>query len=305
MITVSENQTSKSEKNLNTLNEFNFSNINITIVGLGLIGGSLAKAIRKNIDVCNLWAIDVDESNLKLAKDEGIIDEGYVEPKIPIADSDITIFSTYPGKTVEIIRNNLNYFKPNSIVTDTSGIKNNIVKEINTFMRDDVKFIGGHPMSGKESKGYEFSDECIFENAEYILTPNEKTSDYSMKLLTKLIKEMGFKKITLMSSEAHDKRIAFTSQLPHIIACTLMNNHNIDEDFGCIGGSFRDMTRIADINSDLWCELIYENKANILDELKNFILDLKQTYDTLSSNDVNSFKLMMQSSCLRRKDMTK
>jgi len=293
------------EAGANMSEELNLSNLNLTIVGIGLIGGSLAKAVRKNIDLNNLWAIDVNKNVLKTAKNEGVIDEGFVDPKIPLSDSDITIFCTYPGATVEIIRNNINYFKSNSIVTDASGIKNSIVQEIKSFMRKDVEFIGGHPMSGKESMGYEFSDDCIFNSAEYILTPDENTSDCSIKILTKIIKDIGFKRVTLMSPEAHDKRIAFTSQLPHIIACALMNNHNIDEELGCIGGSFRDMTRIADINSDLWCELIYENKRNILDELDNFILDINNICDILKMNDVKKLKLMMKKSSLRRKEMNK
>lgn len=285
--------------------EINFTNLNITIVGLGLIGGSLAKAIRKNIDFNNLWATDVNQNVLKAAKEDGVIDEGYINPEIPLSDSDITIFCTYPSATVEIIRNNVNHFKPDSIVTDASGIKNNIVKEIKSFMRKDVEFIGGHPMSGRESIGYESSDGGIFNSAEYILTPDENTSDYSIKVLTKLIKDMGFKEVSLMSAEVHDKRIAFTSQLPHIIACVLMNNRNIDKGYGGIGGSFRDMTRIADINSDLWCELIYENKRNILDELDNFILDINKIYDILKKDDVENMKSMMKTSSLRRKEMNR
>lgn len=285
--------------------EINFTNLNITIVGLGLIGGSLAKAIRKNIDFNNLWATDVNQNVLKAAKEDGVIDEGYINPEIPLSDSDITIFCTYPSATVEIIRNSVNHFKPDSIVTDASGIKNNIVKEIKSFMRKDVEFIGGHPMSGRESIGYESSDGGIFNSAEYILTPDENTSDYSIKVLTKLIKDMGFKEVSLMSAEVHDKRIAFTSQLPHIIACVLMNNRNIDKGYGGIGGSFRDMTRIADINSDLWCELIYENKRNILDELDNFILDINKIYDILKKDDVENMKSMMKTSSLRRKEMNR
>lgn len=285
--------------------EVNFSNFNLTIVGLGLIGGSLAKAIRKNIVFKNLWAIDVDENVLKTAKDEGVIDEGYLSPQIPLSVSDITIFCTYPTIAVEIIKNNINYFKSHSIVTDTSGIKNNIVKELKSIMKNDVEFIGGHPMSGKESSGYEFSDGCIFSNAEYILTPDDDTSDCSISVLTELIKGMGFKGVSVMSAQTHDKRIAFTSQLPHIIACALMNNHNFDEGYQCIGGSLRDMTRIADINSDLWCELLYENKENILDELDNFMLDINMIYDILRKDDVKSMKSMMNTSSVRRKEMNK
>ncbi len=282
-----------------------FSLLNLTIVGLGLIGGSLAKAIRKKTNIGRLWAVDVDENVLKLAKDEGIIDEYYTEPEIPLSESDIIIFCTYPGKTVEIIKSNTDRFKAGSIVTDTSGIKSSIVKEIQSVMRDDVEFVGGHPMAGKENRGYEFSHENIFDNAEYILTPDENSSGRSIEILSELMKTVGFKKVVLMTPESHDKRIAFTSQLPHIIACALMNNRNVESDLGCIGGSFRDVTRVADINSDLWCELIYENKSNILDELDNFILDMNKICDTLRMNDVDGLKSMMKDSSLRRKEMNK
>lgn len=283
--------------------EVNFSNLNLTIVGLGLIGGSLAKAVKKHINIGNIWAIDIDEDILKLAKDEKVIDEYYMEAKTPLLESDITIFCTYPSATVEIIKNNMDYFKSNSIVTDTSGIKNNMVEELRAVMREDLEFVGGHPMSGKEGRGYELSHEGIGDNAEYILTPNEDISDHSIRILRKLIMDMGFKRVTLMSPEDHDKRIAFTSHLPHIIACALMNNHNIEDGFDGIGGSFRDMTRVADINSDLWGELIYENRVHILDELDNFLLDINKIYDTLKMNDIESLKSMMKISSLKRKEM--
>lgn len=286
-------------------NKSNFSSMNLTIVGLGLIGGSLAKSVRKKVNIGRLWAVDVDENVLKTAKKDGVIDEYFRSPEIPLSKSDIIIFCTYPVKTIEIIKNNMSRFKSNSIITDTSGIKSNIVREIQSVMRDDVEFVGGHPMAGRENKGYEFSHECIFENAEYILTPDENTSHGSIEILTELIKCVGFKKVTMMSPESHDKRIAFTSQLPHIIACILMNNQNVESDLSCIGGSFRDITRVADINSDLWCELICENMENILDELNNFMLDMNKICDTLKTDDVNGLKSMMKTSSLRRKEMMK
>lgn len=287
------------------VSKLNLCNLNVTIVGLGLIGGSIAKAIRKNIDINNLWAVDVDKNVLNIAFEEGIINEGFIDPKIPLADSDVTIFCTYPVSTIEIIKENANHFKPNSIVTDTSGIKETILQELKDVLRQDVEFIGGHPMSGKESRGYEFSNENIFNSAEYILTPDGNTSDHSIKILTHIIKSMGFKKITIMSPEIHDKRIAFTSQLPHVIACALMNNRNIKNGFNCIGGSLRDMTRVADINSELWCQLLSENKRNILDELEIFMLDITNIYDILMKDDVDKLRLMMNTSSMLRKEMIK
>lgn len=287
------------------MNKLNLSNLNVTIVGLGLIGGSFAKAIQKNIDIKNLWAVDVDKNVLNIAVEKGVINEGFLDPKIPLKESDVTIFCTYPNATLEIIKENMNYFKQNSIVTDTAGIKEGIVKKMKDIIRDDMEFIGGHPMSGKESMGYEFSNENIFDGAEYILTPDDSNSDYSIKILSEIIKGMGFKKITIMSPEIHDKRIAFTSQLPHVIACTLMNNKNVKDGFDCIGGSMRDMTRVADINSDLWCELLSENKNNILDELENFMVDLQSIYDIIKKDDVNNLKLLMNTSSQLRKEMVK
>ncbi|MDD4779923.1 MAG: prephenate dehydrogenase [Tissierellia bacterium] len=285
------------------MNVLNISDLNISIVGLGLIGGSIAKSIIKNYKPKNLWAIDINLNTLNKAKYEGVINEGYVEPIYPLINSDIVIFCTYPNITINFIKNNMDYFKPNSLLTDTAGVKSKIITEINKIIRNDIEFIGGHPMSGKESMGYEFSRDNMFEGGEYILTPCYNTKDKSLNLLTDIIKGIGFKIVTIMTPEEHDERIAFTSQLPHIIACTVMNNKQFNGKINCIGGSIKDITRIADINNELWSELIVENKNNILNEMKNFINDINNIYDIIKNEETEQLKLLFKKSCHRRKEM--
>jgi len=279
------------------------SNLNITIVGIGLIGGSFAKAIREKIKINKLWAIDINIDTINDAVSNGVIDNGFTNPKFPLENSDIVILCTYPNATINFLKDNMKFFKPNALITDAIGMKNKIVSEISGILRNDLEFIGGHPMSGKESIGYNSSSADIFENAQYILTPNKNVSASSLELLKQIITGIGFTKIIEMSPQTHDEKVAFTSQLPHIIACTLMNNSRLDGNLLCIGGSFKDATRVADINSELWSELIFENKDNILNEINNFIADIKTICDIIKTDDKNSLMSFLNKSSIRRKEM--
>lgn len=287
------------------MNDADFSNNNFTIVGLGLIGGSFAKSIKNKLKYKNLWAVDIDRDILNQAVSEGVIDEGFTDPKYPLENSDIVILCTYPNITTDFLKINMPYFKQNSIVTDTTGIKNKIITEIRSFIRNDINFIGGHPMCGKESIGYGYSSDSMFINGQYILTPENNTSLEAVNILTEIIKNIGFKTVSLMSPEKHDETIAFTSQLPHLIACTLMSSKNIKQSLNCIGGSFKDATRVADINSDLWSELIFENKNNIIMQLDYFLNDIKNIYDIINNNDIEGLKSIFAKSSLHRREMNK
>ncbi len=281
----------------------NVENLNITIVGLGLIGGSIAKAIRKNLTVKNLWAVDLNINALEQSKKSGIIDDGYVDPSYPLENSQLVIMCTYPDTTLNFIKSNMQHFKQNALITDTSGIKSKLVQQVRQVMRDDLDFVGGHPMSGKETVGYEFSDDAIFLGANYILTPSEKNKQESIVFLKEMLLKIGFKKVIELTPQAHDEIIAYTSQLPHIIASTLMNNSKLEKSVDCIGGSFRDATRVADINSDLWCQLLYENKQNILPELLTLIQDITNIYDIINKDDLNSLKSIFEKSSMLRKEI--
>ncbi len=279
----------------------NLSDKNITIIGLGLIGGSIAKAVSNNIEVKNLWAVDINKETLDAAEKEKIIEKGFTNPKYPLQNSDIVILCTYPDATLEFIERNTKYFRKNSIITDTTGIKKSIIEKIRSMLDKNIIFIGGHPMAGKEVSGYKHSSVNIFKNSEYILTPSNDTDKNSLDLLTKLIKNIGFNKVTFMTAEVHDRKIALTSQLPHLIACALMNNKGLEEDLSGIGGSFKDMTRVANINSNLWCELISVNKNNLLKEMDIFIEDINKIYDVIKNNDKKELEKIFEKSSMRRK----
>lgn len=287
------------------MSDLNFSNLNLTVVGLGLIGGSIAKAINKRLQVKNLWAVDIDINVLKKAEHEGIIDCGFTNPSFPLENSDVVILCMYPKASIEFIKKNMESFRHNAVITDTAGIKSKIADEIKSIIRHDVEFIGGHPMSGKENSGYQFSDENICNDANYILTPHENNSESAVNMLKDIIRGMGFKNIKVMSPEEHDEAIAFTSQLVHIIACAIMNSSKVENICSCAGGSFRDATRVADINSDLWCELIQENKTNILHELYSFINDMNNIYDIINNDETENLKSMFIKSGRRRKEMNR
>lgn len=275
--------------------------MNITIVGLGVIGGSIAKAIRENIKTENLWAVDVDPGILKEAYDEGIIDDMTGDARIYLESSDMVILCTYPKAAVDFIVSNMDYFRKNAIITDTSGIKSKIVEEVRKVLRQDLEFIGGHPMAGKESSGYKNSDGSIFRGANYILTPDEYCSRENVLLLKNLLLKIGFSKVVELTPISHDKIVAYTSQLPHVIACAVMNSSSFEEGKECIGGSFRDMTRVADINCELWSELLIENKENILAEISSLVDDLKNIYAIIENNHKDKLEeLLKKSSSIRR-----
>ena len=146
---------------------------NITVVGLGLIGGAFAMAL-KDLKPKNLWGIDIDKDSIETAENMGIIDKGYTNAETPLKDSDIVIIALYPNLTEEFIKENNEFFKIGAIITDSAGIKEALVNNINLFIREDVDFIGGHPMAGRERKGLAYASKEIFHNANYILTPTKK-----------------------------------------------------------------------------------------------------------------------------------
>lgn len=279
------------------------SKLNITIVGLGLIGGSFAKAIRKYVPVKNLWAIDIDESVLEKATKLGIIDKGFKDTTIPLNQSDLVILCLYPSLTIKFMKENMSKFKSNAIITDTAGIKEKIIEEVKESLREDLEFIGGHPMAGRECEGFEFSNAEVFNNAQYILVKNENNKLENINLLKDIIGKVKFKDIIEMLPGQHDEMVAFTSQLPHIIACVLMNNNLISENFQCIGGSFKDATRVAKINCGLWEELFMENKSHIVQQLRSFVDDMNKITNLIENDERQDLRKLLNHGSNLRKEM--
>ncbi len=275
------------------------SKSNVLIVGLGLMGGSYAKALKRlGYHVC---AIDSRKEAITYALNEGIIDSGSFNVDSYLVNSaDAVIFALYPEVFKEWIRNNQDMFHPGTLITDVTGVKSSVVYDIQEMLRPDVEFIPAHPMAGREVYGVENSDDRIFQNANYIVTPTEKNTPEAIEWCKSLGKILGCRRISILSPEEHDEMIGFVSQLTHCIAVALMtcsdNQHLVDY----TGDSFRDLTRIARINEKMWSELFLMNKDRLLNEMDIFIKEFTELRNMLSEDDRNGLCEKMKLSTERR-----
>lgn len=280
------------------------SGFNITIVGLGLIGGSMALALKK-LNPTAIWGIDNNKKTLNLAISNSIINENISDSE-KIKRSDIILICLYPKDTIKFIKNNINNFKSGAIITDVSGMKEDLIHEINSLERKDIIFIGGHPMAGKEVSGFENADINLFHGCNYFIVPSQKCNNEAIEIYKKILNSIGCKKVINVEAGEHDKIIAYISHLPHIIAVALINaeKNNLSLN-NMIGGSFRDATRVADINTRLWSELFLDNKRNILPVIDDFISSLSDIKKTLEKDDQLHLENLLISASQKRKEIKK
>ncbi len=271
----------------------------ILIVGLGVIGGSYAKALTdKGYDVS---CITKEESDIRYALDKGMIKYGTTEVEEDlIANSELIIFALYPTIFVEWIKKYQHLFTKGTLITDVTGIKSSVVYKVQSMLRDDVEYIPAHPMAGRERSGVEFADNSVFAGANYIVTPTDKNTREAVKICKKLGFELGFARISELTPEAHDEMIAFLSQLTHCIAVVLMNCNDSEGLEKYTGDSFRDLTRIAKINDRMWSELFLMNKDALLTEMDRFIEEFTEFRTYLANEDGKRMREKMRSSTARR-----
>ena len=272
----------------------------VLIMGLGLIGGSYAKGFTKNgIEV---YAYNRSAASINYAKENKIIVDGTSELSADfISKFDRIVFSLYPKIFLEFIDKHSDYIKDGAIITDVTGVKESIVSLVQNKLGTRVEFIPAHPMAGKEVTGAQNADEKIFENANYIITPTEKNTDKGMAFAEEIGKILKFRKISYLTVKEHDEMIAFLSQLTHCIAVSLMTCKNSKELVNYTGDSFRDLTRIANINENMWTELFMMNKKALLKEMDSFINCITHLRDYISEGDEEKIKNMMRLSTERRK----
>lgn len=272
---------------------------NIMIVGLGMIGGSYAKAL-KRLDF-KISAIDIKESSIKYALENGIIDEGFTDNfETALSNADVVIFALYPTVFKEWIAENQKYLKPGAILTDVTGVKSCIVYDVQNILRDDVEFIAAHPMAGREVYGVQNSDERIFRDANFIVVPTEKNSPEAIEWCKALGKLLGFVNVAVLSPEEHDKMIGFVSQLTHCIAVALMTCSDNRHLSSYTADSFRDLTRIANINDVMWSELFMLNKDALLEEMDKFMGEFAELRKMLADGDRHGLQEKMKLSSERR-----
>ena len=271
----------------------------ILIVGLGLLGGSYARVLKRF--GFRISALTLEQSSIDYAIRENIIDEGATEPDARlIGEADLVIFALYPHVFVEWIEQNQHLLKSGALITDVTGVKRSIVYRIQDLLRPDVEFIAAHPMAGREVSGVENSTDRMFIGANYIVTPTEKNTPEAVQTCVELGKLLGFSNVTTLSPEEHDEMIGFLSQLTHCIAITLMTCNDKENMEKFTGDSFRDLTRIARINDMMWSELFVANKDILLDQMDMFIQKFNDLRAMLESEDVDGMRAMMQHSTRRR-----
>lgn len=274
----------------------------ITVVGLGVIGGSFAKALKGQGH--QVYGIDTDINTLQMAKAEGTIIEGFIDGHEIIPKTDLTIICLYPSIVLEFIKNNT--FKKGSIITDAVGIKSYFLQQAMNLIDPDVEFVSGHPMAGREKKGYEYASKDVFKNANYILIEHPINKKECLNFMEQFVSTLGFKSVKIMSPQAHDEIISFTSQLPHALAVSLINSDSEKYDTGkYIGDSYRDLTRIANINENLWSELFFRNREYLLNSIESFEEQLDLIKYALQNDDEEMLKQLFIKSSLRREKLEK
>ena len=271
----------------------------ILIVGLGLLGGSYARALKRF--GFHISALTLEQSSIDYAFKENIIDEGTtaLDERI-IGEADLVIFALYPHVFVEWIEKNQALFKSGALITDVTGVKRSIVYQIQEMLRPDVEFVAAHPMAGREVSGVENSTDRMFVGANYIVTPTEKNTPEAIETCIELGRLLGFSNVTTLSPEDHDEMIGFLSQLTHCIAITLMTCNDKEDMEKFTGDSFRDLTRIARINDLMWSELFVSNKDVLLDQMDLFLNKFNSLRAMLEAEDIDGMREMMRHSTRRR-----
>ncbi len=255
----------------------------IAIVGLGLIGGSMAKAIKKNTDY-PVYAYDIDKSAISSALQQEAIDGGFELEALNTFD--LVILGLYPDVTINFVTEYAGKFKKGAVVIDTCGIKQTVVSACEKVLNDNgVYYLGCHPMAGREYSGFEYSLDNLFEKASFIYTPTEKTPERIVRFVTDFAKEIGFLRCTKATPKEHDEVIAFTSQLAHIVSSAYVKSPSLEKQFGFSAGSFKDLTRVAKLNEGMWTTLFLMNKEPLVAEIDHIIDHLKEYRDAINNND--------------------
>lgn len=274
-------------------------NKRILIIGMGLIGGSFAEGLTDA--GFEVGGLDPNKEAIEYAYNKGFIAHGdTVVRKQYVERFDIVIFAVYPKVFIEWIKKYQDFFKPGTLITDVTGIKGWVVKELDQILRADVEFVGAHPMAGREVGGVQNSDKNIFKEANFIITSTYKSTLMGMKTVEEIGEALNFKNISTLTVEEHDEMIGFLSQLTHCIAVSLMTCKESSDLVEYTGDSFRDLTRIAKINEDMWSELFLLNKEELLKQMDLFLNQFNALKETIENDDVEKMKDIMRLSTKNR-----
>lgn len=271
------------------------------IVGLGLIGGSIAQALRGFEDF-KVVGTDKSHEVCSRALERGLIDEMGENTEDAIASADIVYLCMNPKGIIDMLAKHKDRFRPGALVTDVGGIKGAIMDGA-AVLPESVDFIGSHPMAGKETSGVENADAAIFAGAHYIITPRENSRPENIALLRRMAAHMKFRDVVVTTPEEHDAIIAYTSQVMHILAVSVCDDPDLFRCRGFEGGSFRGCTRVAALDVPLWTELFSMNSAALCSVIKTLEDNLRAYRETIESGDTQRLAEKLAYSADRKRKM--
>lgn len=258
----------------------------VGIVGLGLIGGSMAKTVREKTN-CIVYGCNRSRNIVEQAISENVLHAELTQDTVK--ECDLLILSLYAARNIEYVKANIQYMKKGAVIVDCTGIKERICNELSDFCREQgIFFIGGHPMAGIEKSGYQYSYFGLFHNATMILCKDANTDEKKYEELSSFFLQLGFGRIKTTTAEEHDAVIAYTSQMAHLISSAYIKSPTCEKRYGFSAGSFKDLTRVAYLNEDMWTELFAENRDCLLKELDIFIQNVQEYREALAKEEYDS-----------------
>jgi len=268
----------------------------VSVIGLGLIGGSVCRAIKKFGTSSEVVGIESDSEVLEFAIKEGVVDKGSSDLSM-VSGSDVVVVATYVDMIYETIEKLVPYLNNGCLVTDVGSVKSEIVGKISNLLTGEISYIGSHPIAGKEHSGIKNSDADLFTGNKVIITPTEISEETAIKKLTSFWSSLGGNVVSL-DPYTHDKIFAYVSHLPHVVAYSLINTvasaDAADDIFSFSGGGLQDYTRIAASSPEMWKSIFLQNRDSILESIKTFKLNLEKAESAIKNEDLNELQVILE-----------
>ncbi len=277
--------------------------MNIGIIGLGLIGGSLAKSLKENTDH-TVWGYDIDPSVITRAMMCDAMDDPLTDEMLPLCD--VVLIALYPSLCVEYVKEHAAQFAKKAIIVDCAGVKRAVYQPISKIASQyEWKYIGGHPMAGREFSGFNYAQSNLFERASMILTPDGDIDIDTRVFLKNFFLSAGFASVRFTTPDEHDSMIAYTSQLAHIVSGAYVKNPLSDHHKGFSAGSFQDMTRVAKLNENMWTELMMDNADLLVPSIDDLIMRLTQYREALAEENEEKLHDLLKEGRIMKEALTK
>lgn len=271
----------------------------IAVVGMGLIGGSLCRAL-KQYTPHTVMGTNRNHKTVEFALSMGAIDAEFTD----FSQADVVFVALPPQPTLDYLKAHTGDFKPGTIVADICGVKEPIVSAVDQLYFDHgVHYVGTHPMAGKEIAGFASSDADMYKNASYIITTTSLTDEGAVKTLSALARAIGFSRIQITDPHRHDTIISYTSQLAHVVSSAYIKSPTSGMTLGFTAGSFQDMTRVAKLDPDMWTSLFQMNKGPLLHEIDTLIHNLSIFRDALATEDETKMRYLLDQGRMLREEV--